>query len=200
MKKKLMGFTAIAMTILMGCNNADTKTANTDTVTVKEKTKEVVTEYKTVEVDPVIQTKFVEKYPTASNVQWVRYRDAPVTDNDWDITDWYTVDTMDYAARYVVDNKEYWSYFTPKGEWISTYSDIQSSEVPAALNKTLLNQFPEYKITFVNKENYKNKTAYKVKLENGDNKMKVVMDENGNIMKQKGKEDGQKIKIKEKGM
>ena len=30
--------------------------------------------------------------------------------------------------------------------------------------------------------------------------MKVVMDENGNIMKQKGKEDGQKIKIKEKGM
>ncbi|MGG9971982.1 PepSY-like domain-containing protein [Ferruginibacter sp. SUN002] len=200
MKKKLIGFAAIIMTIMTSCNSADSKTAEADTVVVKEKTKEVTTVYKTVEVAPIVQTKFIERYPAASDVQWVRYQDVPVTDADWNLMDWASLDTTDYAAKYVIDKKDYWSWYTPQGEWISTVSTIESTEVPAAVNKTLQSQFPGYTITFVNKENYKNKTAYKVKLEKGDDKMKVVMDENGSIMKQKGEEDGQKIKIKDKSL
>lgn len=198
MKMKLIGLTTIIMTILISCNNADTQTAPVDTVVVKEKTNEVTTVYKTIEVAPVVQTKFIEKYPTASNVQWMRYEDVPVTDKDWALSDWAPYDTMNYAARYTIDSTSYWSWYTPQGDWISTESTIHSSEVPAAVNKTLQSQFADYAITFVNKENYKNRTAYKIKMENGDDKMKVVIDENGKIMKQKGVEDGQKIKMKDK--
>ena len=195
---KLVGLTTIIMTILISCNNADTQTAAVDTMVVKEKTNEVTTVYKTIEVAPVVQTKFIEKYPTASNVQWMRYEDVPATEREWTLSDWATYDTMNYAARYTIDSTSYWSWYTPQGDWVSTESTIQSSDVPAAVNKTLQSQFADYAITFVNKENYKNKTAYKIKMENGDDKMKVVIDEEGKIMKQKGVEDGQKIKIKDK--
>ncbi len=198
MKKKLIGFTAIVMSVLMSCNNTDTQTADNDTVVVKEKTSEVVTVYKTVEVAPVVQTKFIERYPNASDVQWVRYQDVPVMDNDWNLSDWATADTMDYAAKYTIDKTSYWSWYTPQGDWISTVADIQTSELPDAVNNTLKSQFSDYVITFVNKENYKSETAYKIKMEKGDDKMKVVIDENGKIMKQKGTEDGQKIKLKDK--
>jgi len=68
--------------------------------------------------------------------------------------------------------------------------------LPDAVNKTLESQFPGYTITNVNKENDKNRTAYEIKMEKGEDKMKALIDQNGNVMKKKGKENGEKIKEK----
>ncbi|UEG49204.1 hypothetical protein LK994_11240 [Ferruginibacter lapsinanis] len=196
MKKKLIGFTAIVMTILISCNSAETKTDDKDTVVVQEKTKEVTTVYKTVEVAPIVRTKFVERYPAATDVQWVNYQDVPETVVDWDLTGQAPLDTMDYAANYKIDTTSFWSWYTSQGDWIYTVSTIYSAELPDAVNKTLQSQFPTYTITSIKKENDKNRTAYQVKMENGEDKMTALIDEKGNIMKKKGKVDGQKIKEK----
>lgn len=197
MKKLFPALTAISMMFLISCNNSSTKKEEPkDTVIVKDASTQVVTKYKTVEVQPTVQTKFVEKYPRAADVQWVRYADMPPIDFDWSLTNWPVLDSNDYAVNYTIDTANYWSWYTTEGDWISTITPIKSTQVPDAVNTVLLSQFANYNVTSVNKENDKNRTAYEIKMENGDDKMKVLIDENGNILKKKGKENGQKMKEK----
>jgi hypothetical protein len=204
MKKIMIPFAAIAIAATVSCNNS----TDGDKTQVKDTTAMTTTENNTVhtkkiksgkavEVMPVIQTKFTEKYPEAKEVEWTKYDDAmaPI-DIDWDLSGWKPLDTSIYTATYVIDTTDYWSWFTPSGDWIATVSTIPSNGLPDAVNKTLESQFPGYTITNVNKENDKNRTAYEIKMEKGEDKMKALIDQNGNVMKKKGKENGEKIKEK----
>jgi len=201
MKKVFPILSATAFMFLISCNSSSTKTEEPkDTVMVKDasatNSTKVITKYKTVEVQPAVQTKFTEKYPKAADVQWVRYTDMPPVDIEWDWTGWPVLDSTDYAVNYNIDTTDYWSWYTPEGNWISTVTPVKSTEVPSAVNSVLQSQFANYTVTSVKRENDKNRTAYEIKMENGEDKMKVLIDENGNIMKKKGKENGQKTKEK----
>ena len=57
-------------------------------------------------------------------------------------------------------------------------------------------QFPGFTIVSAKKENDKNRTAYEIKLENGDNKVKILADESGKILKKKADINGEKTKEK----
>ena len=54
-------------------------------------------------------------------------------------------------------------------------------------NTTLNAQFPGYAITSVNREFQKDRMAYEILLSNGTSRAKVLIDANGNIIKQKTK-------------
>lgn len=178
------------------CNNSTESTTNSkDTVMEESRETTTVNKTKTVEVAPVVKTKFTEKYPNAKDVQWSYYETAP-ENFDWEMTGWETPDNNDYTAHYTMDDVDYWSWYSPEGEWIGTVSTISNSQLPAAVNKTLESQFSGYTITSIDKEHDKNRIAYEIKMEKGDDKMKALIDENGNIMKKKGKVDGEKVKEK----
>jgi hypothetical protein len=205
MKKIMFPFAVLAITATTSCNNsadADktqvkdtmvTSTASNDTHSKRVRTGKVV------EVMPVIQTRFTEKYPTAKEVEWTKYEaEMQPLDIDWDLTGWAPLDTTVYTANYMMDNTDYWSWYTASGDWIATVASIPSNGLPEAVNKTLQSEFAGYTITSVNKENDKNRTAYEIKMEKGEDKMKALIDESGNVMKKKGKENG--VKVKEKNV
>ena len=64
------------------------------------------------------------------------------------------------------------------------------------MNKTIQAQYPGYTIVSVDKENDKNRTAYEVELSKGDDKAKVLIAENGNVLKKKAVTAGEKTKDK----
>ena len=202
MKRQLFPFALLVIAASTGCNSSGTA----DTTKVKDTTVVITTDNthskriknaKVVEVIPVVKTIFIAKYPTATDVEWTKYDDAvqPV-DFDWELAGWAPLDTTIYTASYTIDNTDYWSWYTPTGDWIGTVSTFSNNNLPDAVNQTLQSQFPGYTITSVNKENDKNRTAYEIKMEKGEDKMKALIDERGNLMKKKGKENGQKIKEK----
>jgi hypothetical protein len=202
MKKIMFPLAVLVIAATTSCNNsADAdKTQVKDTVvtTTAENTQSKrVRSGKVVEVMPVIQTRFTEKYPAAKEVEWTKYDNTmqPV-DIDWDLTGWAPLDTSYYTANYVIDNTDYWSWYTPSGDWVATVATIPSNGLPAAVNKTLETEFPGYTVTSINKENDKNRTAYEIKMEKGEDKMKALIDESGNVMKKKGKVNGEKVKEK----
>ncbi len=189
------------MALLASCDNNSSKTSETsDTAVIVNSDRmdntTTTSTVRTVEVTPVIKTKFEQKYPKATNVQWTKYEPVANMDFDWDMAGWQTMDSMDYAAKYTIDNTDYWTWYTPEGEWIATVSTINVEGVPDAVNKTLRSQFEGYTVTSVTQENDKNRTAYEIKMEKGEDKMKALIDEKGNLMKKKGKVDGEKIKEK----
>jgi hypothetical protein len=204
MKKIMFPFAVLAIAATTSCNNSSDNDKTQVKDTIANSTTENTTVHtkrikagKPVEVMPVIQTKFTEKYPTAKEVEWTKYDQAmqPI-DIDWDLAGWAPLDTSIYTATYVIDTTDYWSWYTPSGDWIATVSTYPANGLPDAVNKTIQDQFPGYTVTSVNKENDKNRTAYEIKMEKGADKMKALIDESGNVMKKKGKENGEKVKEK----
>ena len=205
MKTQLIPFALLIISATTGCNNSgasgDTQVKDKDT-SVTASTGNThhkrVKSTKAVEASPSVQTSFTAKYPAATDVEWTKFDEAvqPV-DFDWDLTDWALPDTTIYTAAYTIDTTDYWSWYTPSGNWIGTVSTIpNNSNLPDAVNQTLQTQFDGYTVTSITKENDKNRTAYEIKMRKGDDKMKALIDENGTLMKKKGKESGQKIKEK----
>ena len=156
MKVHIITASVAVMALMAACNNTgSSKTSeqkDAAVVVTADKIDKMVT-VKTVEVTPIVKTKFETKYPDATKVEWTKYEAVPPMDLDWELTGWPTLDSMDYAAKYSIDNTDYWTWYTPEGEWIATVSTINVAGVPDAVNKTLQSQFEGYTVTSVNKEN-----------------------------------------------
>jgi len=198
MKKLLMA--GAVLTILgTACNNSNNdKASNADSLNNATTTTTTTTKtVRTVEVTPVIKASFEKSYPAAKEVAWVKYEPMPETESiDWEMTGWPTLDTSDYMANFTIDNSPYWSWYTYEGDWVGTYTPINTSGLPDPVNATVQKEFPGYTISSVNKEMDKHRTAYEIKMQNGEDKMKALIGADGKLLKKKGKEAG--IKIKEK--
>ena len=91
-------------------------------------------------------------------------------------------------VTYNVGNDRYYSWYDANGNWIgTTYALANNSILPANVNNAINAQFNGYTLDKVQKVTWKDRTAYEVKMYQGDNKIKVLFDENGNILKQKTK-------------
>ncbi len=195
----------ISIVGLAACNNDGDKTASTtdsSSITQSSKNNETSTAgttsgrvKRTVQPSEKVQSIFVSKYPKATNPAWEKYDVAPDY-VDWEITGWPAWDTSWYLVTF--DNNGYNNYaiYDPKGDWMYSITEIKSTEVPAAVNATLVKEFPDYQVKSVSRENDKDREAYEIKMENGEDKMKALIDVKGNILKKKGKENGEKIKEK----
>ncbi|MER3471973.1 MAG: hypothetical protein C4330_11810 [Chitinophagaceae bacterium] len=134
-----------------------------------------------------IKTTFTTQYPTAANVVWAPY-DVTTVPIDWELIGWPALTSNDYMVTYNVGPDRFYSWYDANGNWIgSTYALQNNSILPSAVMNTVNAQFGGYTIDKVDKEMWKNQTAYELKMSQGDTKLKVLIDQNGNVLKQKTK-------------
>jgi hypothetical protein len=196
MKLKNALLVAAVCAFAIACNNEGPTSNATDSSSVANQNTTSETKTKTsVEVPATTKTSFEAKYPKVGNVTWTRYvtTDVPI---EWDWVGWPVMDDNDYLATFEMDNSNYWVWYDDNGAWIGTVTEVNTSGLPDAVNSTIKSQFPGFTILSAKKENDKNRTAYEVKLENGSDKMKALIAEDGTLMKKKGTMSGQEVKEK----
>jgi len=175
--------------MLASCDN-DKKdaTVTTETTTVSDvpvttvaKTAEVEGKKTVITVDQVpepIVKSFNVKYPTIKPIEWVKYE--PIESDELDMDDEY------YYVRYNNDGADYMSWYNNQGEWVKTSTKIPgNSKLPDAVNKTINDQYPNYTIVEIDKENDKNMEMYEIELKNGEEKAKLKVLADGTIYKRK---------------
>ena len=142
----------------------------------------------TVVVAPVgVQTAFTTQYPSATNVVWTSY-DATVVPIDRELAGWSTLDEGDYLVRFDMSDEPYYAWYDENGDWIGTVYVVRDpASLPGPVTQTLNNQYPGYGISSVHREFQKDKMLYEIELKNTDNEVKLLVDGNGNIVKQKTK-------------
>ena len=131
-----------------------------------------------------VRTAFQTKYPNASNVTWSPY--SPYDRINWEWTGWPSMDTSYYAVNYTIDNRTHWGWWDRNMNWIGSSSVLEDSTMlPDAVKNTLKKSYAGYKITSIDEENDKNRTAYEIKLEKGTARSRILVDKNGKILKKK---------------
>lgn len=185
MKLSIKMLAVVSLALLFSCNNTSEKTTTDDTVATT--TTQVTDNTDVVMVEPpaTIKTSFEAKYPQATNIRWNYHRPDFAT-VEWDWSGWPVLDTSDYVASYTWDGSEYWSWYDQDGNWVGSVSRVRDySTLPQAVNNTVTTKYNGYTIVSVDKENDKNRTAYEIQLESGTNKLKLLVDENGKVLKSK---------------
>lgn len=134
-----------------------------------------------------LQSGFTSQYPTASNVVWSNY-DATLAPVDWELNGWSALSSSDYSVRFDMDDQNYYAWYDANGNWIgSTYAIADYTTLPEGVNKTIRDKYSSYKIESVHRELWKDNMAYEIKLKDGDKKIKLLTDSDGNVIKEKMK-------------
>lgn len=145
----------------------------------------------TVVVAPdAIQTSFSAQYPGAINVVWMNYDPTVEPSIDWELAGWDAMDASDYVVRFDMNGDNYYAWYDNNGDWIGTaYVVTDYKTLPSAVTATLNSQFSDYHITKIEREFHKDRVAYEVVLARSSDgsKIKLLVDANGNIIKQKTK-------------
>jgi hypothetical protein len=152
-----------------------------------------------------IQASFTSRYPKASNAKWYQYNSTSVP-IDWELAGWPTLTNRDYAVMYDLDNVQYYSWYDAQGNWIGSSGYMKDfAGLPLPVTKMLSSKYAGYTIKDLHTENYKDISGYQIELAKGAEKVKLIVDVNGNILKQKtksveanGKEIKEKVKIQDK--
>jgi Putative beta-lactamase-inhibitor-like, PepSY-like len=186
MKKNWMAVVAGAL-ILTACGDNSTETTynekTTETPPTTNTTPTVTPEYNPPDN---VRTAFQTKYPKASDVSWSAYK--PYERINWEWTGWPSMDSSYYVVNYKMDNRGFWSWWDRNNNWIGSSSVVEDSTMlPDPVKKTLKNSYSGYKITSIDEENDKNRTAYEIKLEKGDAHARILIDKNGKILKKDAK-------------
>lgn len=189
MKLTICLFAVAASITVISCNNEkkqDQVVTTTDTtisvkdVAVKSMTEGTKKTITTQEVPDTIEYAFKEKYPKAVSPVWVEY--TPVA------TDELPMDNSYYYVTFQDRGADVTSWYNNFGDWVKTSTRIPGdSRLPDAVNKTLNDQYPDYKIEEISKENDKNMEMYEIKLNKGEEKAKLKVLPNGEIYKRKEK-------------
>ena len=200
MKTKSWLVIATTLFIASSCGENSSKTTETGTgdtvsVTTTDASTNTPTTSTTIVVPDPIQTSFRQKYPDVRDVTWSRYE--PVSTFDWEWSGWPVLDTGDYMARFNWNNSDYWAWYDSDNNWIGSVSTISDfNSLPAAVNKRITTDYNGYTIVSVDLENDKNRTAYEIDLAKGEDKVTLLLDENGKVLKKKSLIDGDRSKEK----
>jgi hypothetical protein len=188
--KRLLIVAAIGSLLYWSCKEKSSEAESTD---IDNNRAEVDNTRANYDPPEVTRTNFQRDYPQATQVTWNRYVTVPDI-IDWEFSGWPTWDTSYYVVSFYDDGYNNWLVYDPSGEWRYSITSMGVSDLPSSVNTVLKRQYPDYTITSVNKENDKDRSAYEITLEKGSDKVKVLIDEQGNVMKKKGPGD---TKIKE---
>lgn len=171
MKFKFFGL-VVAAAFLFSCGSTRTSSSASEAYTVPDN----------------IRTGFVTQYPTATNAIWSSY-DPIGSPVDWELNGWAPLTASDYVVRYNMEGESYYSWYGANGDWVgSAYGVTNVTTLPEVIRTSITNQFSGYTIYSAQKEMWKDKMAYEVKIKNGDMKKKILLDSSGNILKQKDKD------------
>jgi uncharacterized membrane protein YkoI len=107
---------------------------------------------------------------------------------DWEMTGWSSLDENDYVAQFDMDNEKYYAWYDSDGNWVgSAYAMKDVTQLPEAVSKIVNEKYAGYTVKSVNREFEKDRMAYEVELTKPDGKAKILVDNNGNILKEKTK-------------
>lgn len=134
-----------------------------------------------------IQTVFSNQYPGANYITWNVYNSNTPTIMDWEFAGWPAINETDYTVRFTLDTFNYHAWYNDSGDWIgSAYVVRTAKALPETVSNTLKAQFGAYNVDGAVREFRRDDEAYEIKLKNGEaNKLKLLVDNNGNILKQK---------------
>lgn len=118
-----------------------------------------------------VKTAFAKKFPNATKVEWDKENE----------TEW--------EAEFKLEGKEYSANFTTDGIWKETEFEIESSEIPVAVKKTLDSDFSDYEIEEAEMSETEKGIVYEFELEKGETEIEVAIDAEGNVVKKEVKED-----------
>jgi hypothetical protein len=170
MKLKILSL-GVATTLIISCGTTYTSTSNNAAYNVS--------------VPSPIQGHFAAQYPDATNIVWNSY-DVNTVPVDWDLTGWTMLDANDYVVTFDVGTNKYYAWYDNNGTLVgSAYAIADYSQLPYAVNTMLQKQYANYSIEAAQREMWGTQTAYEIKLKSGDNKVKLLVDSQGNILKQK---------------
>jgi len=138
-----------------------------------------------INVPASVKTTFVTAYPDASDIAWAMY-DASIVPVDVELAGWSTLDPGDYVATFTMKGDKYYAYYDPNGDWIGTaYVLTDYKSMPSGINTMITTKYAGYTITNVDRVMQKDRVAYEIQLKNENSKAKILVDENGNIIKEK---------------
>jgi hypothetical protein len=129
---------------------------------------------------------FIDQYPNSSNVAWSYYDPNVVVINEWELTGWETLDQSDYVVRFDMDNENYYAWYDSDGNWIGTAYVVKDfNTLPSLVSTSVRNKYPMHTITGVNREYYSDRMLYEIVVKKDDQKVVMLVDANGNIVKEK---------------
>lgn len=174
MKFKILSLVAAAGLFLASCGTTYTSTSDNAAYNV------------TVPVG--IRSDFAIAYPDATNIVWNRY-DAATVPIDWEMAGWTVLDANDYVVTFNMGNDAYYGWYDSDGHLVGTsYAITDYTRLPYTINSLLRDKYKDYSIESVQRENFKSQTAYEIKLVQGENRVKLLVDANGNVLKEKMKD------------
>ena len=140
-----------------------------------------------VDVPMKIRSGFAIAYPDATNVVWNRY-DVNSIPIDWELAEWTALDVDDYAVTFNMGSDQYYAWYDSDGTLIGTaYTITDHTRLPYAVSSMISDKYKGYTIDKIDTEISGSKTAYEIKLTQGESKIKLLVDANGNIIKEKTK-------------
>jgi hypothetical protein len=198
MKWKIPMLAVITIGLLASCKNKSSENTEVkDSLTATNTNEGMDPSISSIEVPIGIKTIFEERYPQAANVQWNYYRPVEPYYIDWEWRGWPQMDTMDYVTTYRWNDMDYISWYDDQGNWVATVNNVSDfGTLPQPVNDAISKQYNGYTITSVKKENDKNRTAYEIIIEKGTDHGKLLIDENGKILKKKITVGGETTKDK----
>lgn len=134
-----------------------------------------------------IRSGFTVAYPDATNIVWNSYdmNNVPI---DWDLSGWNTLDNTAYAVTFNMGSDQYYAWYDANGNLIGTATAVSDyTKVPYVVTNMIHDKYSGYNIDWTGREIVGSKTNYEVRLSQGDKKIKLLVDSNGNVLKEKDK-------------
>ena len=173
MKLKIMSLVAAAGIFLASCGTTYQSTSDNAAYNVN--------------VPENIRSNFSIAYPDATSVVWNSY-DVNSVPIDWELTGWNTLGSDAYAVTFNMGNDQYYGWYDANGNLIGTATVVTDfTKVPYVVTNMIHQKYAGYTMDWVGREIVGSKTNYEVKLSQVDNKIKLLVDSNGNVLKEKMK-------------
>ena len=124
-----------------------------------------------------VQTAFKAKFPTVSNPQWEMEGDG-----EWE-------------AEFKMNGKEMSANFKTDGTWLETETELNKSNLPAAVKKAIASKFPGMEIEEATLVEMPGKaSAYEVEMEKGETTIEALFSADGKVLKQKTEKEEEEDK------
>jgi hypothetical protein len=134
-----------------------------------------------------IRSHFAIAYPDATAVVWNAY-DINTVPIDWELTGWNTLSSDAYTVSFNMGSDQYYAWYDANGNLIGTTTVVSDyTKMPYAISTLIRDKYHGYTIVRIDKEIAGSKTNYEIKLSQGDTKVKLLVDSNGNVLKEKAK-------------
>jgi hypothetical protein len=112
-----------------------------------------------------VKKEFSQKFAAAKSVKWDSEKP-----NEWE-------------AEFKINGKEMSACFDDAGKWLETETEVSTKELPAAVTRTLKNEFSGFKTDEISTIENPEMKGFEVALKNKETEMTVIIGADGTVLK-----------------